>query len=161
MSPVGARLRLTVARRGVYPSGIAADVPPLRLRRYFTQGPTAKYGHDQRMLGLLLWPLIRDRHATLGEVFGRLFGDNEAVKLALASNLGYYTDDPDTMPFIHVALPQASYLTGGGHYIRGGSQVLKGGSKSKPIKLVDGDHEISCKMDGMAIGLKACFVKKA
>jgi protein PhnA len=43
----------------------------------------------------------------------------------------------------------------------GGSQVLKGGSKSKPIRLVDGDHEISCKMDGMSIGLKACFVKKA
>jgi len=42
----------------------------------------------------------------------------------------------------------------------GGSQVLKAGSKSKPIRLVDGDHEISCKMDGMAIGLKACFVKK-
>jgi hypothetical protein len=31
------------------------------MRRYFTSGPTAKYGHDQRMLGLLLWPLIRDR----------------------------------------------------------------------------------------------------
>jgi protein PhnA len=43
----------------------------------------------------------------------------------------------------------------------GGSQVLKGGTKSKPIRLVDGDHEIDCKMDGMAIGLKACFVKKA
>jgi protein PhnA len=43
----------------------------------------------------------------------------------------------------------------------GGNQVLKGGSKSKPIRLVDGDHEISCKMDGMAVGLKACFVKKA
>ncbi len=71
-----------------------------------------------------LWPLIRDRHATLGEVFGRLFGDNEAVKLALASNLGYYTDDADTMPFIQFAVPQASYLTGGGHYVRGGSQVL-------------------------------------
>ena len=71
-----------------------------------------------------LWPLIRDRHATLGEVFGRLFGDNEAVKLALASNLGYYTDDADTMPFIWFAVPQASYLAGGGHYIRGGSQVL-------------------------------------
>ena len=42
----------------------------------------------------------------------------------------------------------------------GGSQVLKGGTKSKPIRLVDGDHEIDCKMDGMAIGLKACFVKK-
>lgn len=43
----------------------------------------------------------------------------------------------------------------------GGNQVLKGGSKSKPIRLVEGDHEISCKMDGIAVGLKACFVKKA
>ena len=43
----------------------------------------------------------------------------------------------------------------------GGNQVLKVGTKSKPIRLVDGDHEISCKMEGMAIGLKACFVKKA
>ena len=29
------------------------------MRRYFVNGPTAKYGHDQRMLGLMLWPLIR------------------------------------------------------------------------------------------------------
>jgi all-trans-retinol 13,14-reductase len=71
-----------------------------------------------------LWPLIRDRHATLGEVLQRLFGDDEAVKLVLSSNLAYYTDDPDTMPFIAFAIPQASYLLGGGHYIRGGSQVL-------------------------------------
>lgn len=44
--------------------------------------------------------------------------------------------------------------------LKGGSQVLKGGSKAKGIRLVDGDHEISCKIDGMAVGLKACFVKK-
>lgn len=31
------------------------------MRQYFTGGPTAKYGHDQRMLGTKLWPLIRDR----------------------------------------------------------------------------------------------------
>ncbi len=43
----------------------------------------------------------------------------------------------------------------------GGSQVLKVGTKSKPIRLVDGDHEIDCRMDGLAISLKACFVKKA
>ena len=43
----------------------------------------------------------------------------------------------------------------------GGNQVLKGGTKSKPIRLVDGDHEIDCKVDGMSIALKACFVKKA
>lgn len=44
--------------------------------------------------------------------------------------------------------------------LKGSSQVLKTGTKSKPIRLVEGDHEISCKMDGIAIGLKACFVKK-
>lgn len=42
-----------------------------------------------------------------------------------------------------------------------GSQVLKAGSKSKGIRLVDGDHEIDCKIDGVAFMLKACFVKKA
>ena len=45
--------------------------------------------------------------------------------------------------------------------LKGSSQVIKGGTKAKGIRLVDGDHEISCKMDGSAIGLKACFVKKA
>ena len=44
--------------------------------------------------------------------------------------------------------------------LKGSSEVLKVGTKSKPIRLVDGDHEISGKMDGIAIGLKACFVKK-
>lgn len=42
----------------------------------------------------------------------------------------------------------------------GTSQVLKVGTKSKPIRLVDGDHEISCKMDGLSIALKAMYVKK-
>jgi protein PhnA len=41
-----------------------------------------------------------------------------------------------------------------------GSQVLKVGTKSKPIRLVEGDHEIDCKVDGISVGLKACFVKK-
>lgn len=44
--------------------------------------------------------------------------------------------------------------------LNGTSQTLKTGTKSKPIRLVEGDHEISCKMDGLSIGLKACFVKK-
>ena len=45
--------------------------------------------------------------------------------------------------------------------LKGSSKVLKGGTKAKGIRLVDGDHEISCKIEGSAIGLKACFVKKA
>ena len=44
--------------------------------------------------------------------------------------------------------------------LKGSSSVLKSGMKSKPIRLVDGDHEIDCRMDGMSIALKACFVKK-
>lgn len=44
--------------------------------------------------------------------------------------------------------------------LKGSSQVLKVGTKSKAIRLVDGDHEIDCKMDGISIGLKAMFVKK-
>jgi protein PhnA len=45
--------------------------------------------------------------------------------------------------------------------LRGGSGVLKGGTKVKNIRLVDGDHEIDCKIEGSAMALKACFVKKA
>ena len=45
--------------------------------------------------------------------------------------------------------------------LKGSSQTLKSGTKSKPIRLVDGDHEITCKMDGTIVFLKAVFVKKA
>jgi protein PhnA len=44
--------------------------------------------------------------------------------------------------------------------LKGSPITLKVGMKSKPIRLVDGDHEISCRMEGLSIGLKACFVKK-
>ena len=45
--------------------------------------------------------------------------------------------------------------------LKGSSQTLKVGTKSKPIRLVEGDHEITCKMEGLTVFLKACFVKKA
>lgn len=44
--------------------------------------------------------------------------------------------------------------------LRGSSEVLKQGTKVKNIRLVEGDHEIDCKIDGSAMALKACFVKK-
>jgi len=44
--------------------------------------------------------------------------------------------------------------------LKGSSKVLKSGMKSKPIRIVEGDHEIDCKMDGISIALKAQFVKK-
>ncbi len=44
--------------------------------------------------------------------------------------------------------------------LKGSSEVLKTGTKSKPIRLRDGDHEIDCKMNGLSIALKAMYVKK-
>lgn len=46
--------------------------------------------------------------------------------------------------------------------LKGSSTTIKGGTKVKGIRIVDeGDHELDCKVDGMKIMLKACFVKKA
>jgi protein PhnA len=45
--------------------------------------------------------------------------------------------------------------------LRGSSEVLKQGTKVRNIRLVDGDHEIDCRIDGSAMALKACFVRKA
>lgn len=45
--------------------------------------------------------------------------------------------------------------------IKGASSVVKVGTKVKNIKLVDGDHDIDCKIDGIGqMGLKSQFVKK-
>ena len=45
--------------------------------------------------------------------------------------------------------------------IKGSSQVVKVGTKVKNIRLVDGDHDIDCRIDGIgAMGLKSEFVKK-
>ena len=41
-----------------------------------------------------------------------------------------------------------------------GAQVLKAGTKARNIRLQEGDHEIACKVEGMPLALKACFVKK-
>lgn len=44
--------------------------------------------------------------------------------------------------------------------LKGSSQMLKQGTRVKNIRLVDGDHEIDCRIDGSAMALKAMFVKK-
>lgn len=46
--------------------------------------------------------------------------------------------------------------------IKGSSSVAKVGTKVKNIRLVEGDHNIDCKIDGIgAMKLKSEFVKKA
>lgn len=44
--------------------------------------------------------------------------------------------------------------------LKGSSTVLKKGAKAKNIRLVDGDHEIDCRIDDVKVMLKANFVKK-
>ena len=45
--------------------------------------------------------------------------------------------------------------------VKGASSALKQGTKVKNIRLVDGDHNIDCKIDGFgAMSLKSEFVKK-
>jgi protein PhnA len=46
--------------------------------------------------------------------------------------------------------------------VKGSSLVVKVGTKVKVLRLIDGDHNIDCKVDGIgAMQLKSEFVKKA
>ena len=46
--------------------------------------------------------------------------------------------------------------------VKGANGPVKAGTKVKNIRLVDGDHNIDCKIDGFgAMALKSEFVKKA
>jgi len=45
--------------------------------------------------------------------------------------------------------------------VKGSSLIVKVGTRVKNIRLVDGDHDIGCKIDGIgAMQLKSGFVKK-
>jgi protein PhnA len=46
--------------------------------------------------------------------------------------------------------------------VKGSSSVVKVGTKVRNIRLVDGDHDIDCRIEGIgAMGLKSEFVRKA
>jgi protein PhnA len=46
--------------------------------------------------------------------------------------------------------------------VKGAPRPVKAGTKVKNIRLVEGDHNIACRIDGFgAMGLKSEFVKKA
>jgi phytoene dehydrogenase-like protein len=132
----------------VFPNGIAAAEAAVVARfpqhadavaRYFAalsavrEAAAFAYGHIEdrgwwlRQLpeaASRLWPLIGHGQASVAEVMASLFGSDEAVKCALAANLGYYADDPDKLSFLSFAAAQGSFLAGGGHYVRGGARRL-------------------------------------
>ncbi len=77
-------------------------------------------------LPLEMWAVMRDIRSSLSDVLERYFGDDEAIKIALAANLAYFTDDPDEFWWLAYAVAQGGYLQGGGVYIKGGSDQLSG-----------------------------------
>lgn len=72
----------------------------------------------------------------------------EAVKVIKDAN-GNVLNDGDTVSVIKDLK------------VKGSSLVVKVGTKVKNIRLVDGDHDIDCKIDGVGpMKLKSEFVKK-
>ncbi|MBI1218732.1 MAG: NAD(P)-binding protein [Rhodobacteraceae bacterium] len=75
-------------------------------------------------LPLDLWALVRDMGSTLSEVMQRHFGAHEVLKLVMAANLGYYSENPDRLWWLAYAVAQGGYLHSGAYYIKGGSGWL-------------------------------------
>jgi phytoene dehydrogenase-like protein len=87
---------------------------------------------------------------SLSQKLDGVFGDNEAVKCALAANLSYYHDDPATLWWIHFAATQGSYLLNGCRYVRGGSQRLSS-ALARAIKAAGGDVIVRRVVTGVAL----------
>jgi phytoene dehydrogenase-like protein len=106
-----------------------------------------------------LGPLPGGWRLSLGDRLRRAFGDNEAVKCALAANLAYWHDDPETLWWILFAVAQGGYLGSGSRYIRGGSQRLSN-ALARSITAAGGEIlrgrsavEITIDKDGRTAGL--------
>ncbi|HEY8336854.1 MAG TPA: NAD(P)-binding protein [Tardiphaga sp.] len=75
---------------------------------------------------------------SLQQKLNAVFGDNEAVKCALAANLAYYHDDPGTLSWLWFAVAQGSLLRTGACYVKGGSQRLSS-ALARAIKTAGSD----------------------
>lgn len=76
-------------------------------------------------------------------------GEEKAVEKVIKDANGNILQDGDTVTVIKDLK------------VKGSSLVVKVGTKVKNIRLVEGDHDIDCKIDGIgAMKLKSQFVKK-
>jgi len=74
---------------------------------------------------------------------------SESGKLVVTDSNGNVLNDGDTIAVIKDLK------------VKGSSKTVKVGTKVKNIRLVEGDHNIDCKIDGIgAMKLKSEFVKK-
>jgi phytoene dehydrogenase-like protein len=103
-----------------------------------SDGPSKDLSKDLSALSKLVPSIADDWPLSLAQKLDRVFGDNEAVKCALAANLSYYHDDPTTLWWIFFAMTQASYLTSGGRYVQGGSQRLSS-ALARAVRVAGGE----------------------
>lgn len=106
-----------------------------------------------------LLPSLNDWNLSLAQKLDQTFGDNEAIKAAIAANLSYYHDDPATMSWAFFAIAQGNYLLSGGRYVQGGSQRLSS-ALARAIKTAGSDvilrrvaSAITIDADGRVTGL--------
>jgi phytoene dehydrogenase-like protein len=99
---------------------------------------------------LKLVAALPDWRQSLSQKLTRIFGDNEAVKCALAANLSYYHDDPATLWWIYFAMAQGSYLLSGGRFVQGGSQRLSS-ALARAIKVAGGEVLMRRVVSGIAV----------
>jgi phytoene dehydrogenase-like protein len=103
-----------------------------------SQGNALRHPRESLTALLKLLPAIGDWRLSLSQKLDRVFGDNEAVKCALAANLSYYHDDPATLWWIFFAMAQGSYLQSGGRFVQGGSQRLSS-ALARVIRVAGGE----------------------
>jgi phytoene dehydrogenase-like protein len=121
----------------------------------FPHGADALDNPDEHLRALMrALPVASDWPLSLSQKLDRVFGDNEAVKCALAANLSYFHDDPATLWWIYFAMAQGSYLQGGGRYVQGGSQRLSS-ALARAIKLAGGEVLLRRVVSAMTFGTDA------
>src|SRR3954467_3808713 len=91
-----------------------------------------------------------DRSLSLSQKFENIFGDNEAVKCALAANLSYYHDDPTTLSWPFFAASQGGFFLSGGRYVQGGSQRLSS-ALARAVRTAGGEVVIRRLVTGIAL----------
>lgn len=87
---------------------------------------------------------------SLSQKLDSVFGDNEAVKCALAANLSYFHDDPGSLWWTFFAMAQGSYLLSGGRFVQGGSQRLSS-ALARAIRVAGGDVVLRRVASGIAL----------
>ncbi|ABE41348.1 FAD dependent oxidoreductase [Rhodopseudomonas palustris BisB5] len=98
-----------------------------------------------------LAPEFPDWSSTLADKLQALFGDNEAVKCAIAGNLSYFHDDPATLWWVPFAMMQGSFLLTGARFVQGGSQRLSSGL-ARAVRVGGGEVVLRRVVSGVEIG---------